>query len=136
MGAPGRRTTLICDKCGKPLAYVSPRTDDVDCSTFVYQHAFDPSSDWVADWGDATLDGIDEITAEPIEDAVDRYAVARAQGRKFHPMRWRVRCVGRGCRREYRGSTAALLAIVGEALAAKRRTVRLSEALLEESARS
>ena len=133
MGAPGRQVRLICDKCGTPLAYVSPRTDDVDCSTFVYQHAFDPSSDWVADWGDATLDGIAEITAEPIEDAVERYAVALDRGRKFHPMRWRVRCVGRGCRREYRGSTAALLAIVDEALADKRRAIRLSEAALGEA---
>jgi len=133
MGAPGRQVRLICDKCGTPLAYVSPRTDDVDCSTFVYQHAFDPSSDWVADWGDATLDGIAEITADPIEDAVERYAVALAQGRKFHPMRWRVRCVGRGCRREYRGSTAALLAIVDDALAHKRRAIRLSEAALGEA---
>jgi hypothetical protein len=124
---------LICDKCGTPLAYVSPRTADVDCSTFVYQHAFDPSSDWVADWGDATLDGIAEITAEPIDDAVERYAVALAQGRKFDSVRWRVRCVGRGCRREYRGSTAALLAIVDEALADKRRAIRLSEAALGEA---
>ena len=136
MGVRDRRVRLICDKCGEPLAYLSPRGDDVDCSTFVYQHAFDPSSDWVADWGDATLDGIDEITAEPIEDAVEQAAAARAQGRKFHPMRWRVRCVGRSCRREYRGTTAVLLAIVGDALAAKRRAARLSEASLEESAQS
>jgi hypothetical protein len=96
----------------------------VDRTRLVYEYAFDPSSDWVGDWGDATLDGIEEITADPIENAVERWESMKGR-RTFHPMRWRVRCHTPACRREYRGVTWQLVQIVDAAVEMGQRSVRL-----------
>ena len=118
---------MLCE-CGEHLAYVLPRADAEP--GWVYEYAFAPESEWVADWGDATVDGIAEIFSAGVENATAMADSFRGR-RGFDPRRWRVRCYR--CRREYRGVTAQLMRLESTARLAGRRTFTLSPDSLAEA---
>lgn len=112
---------MLCGKCGEPLAYLTPRADAEP--TWVYEYAFGPESDWVAEWTDATVELIADTFADGVDNAVANADEFRGR-RKGDPQRWRVCCPR--CRRDYRGMTRQLMKLDADTRAAGRRSFTLS----------